>query len=167
MRRRRDLNPYVRIIHTSHGDIDPALIYDVKASVSDDQLPIRQLYFAPAEHPPEHSHADALSRASSGAIDASLLLDFLEHPPTGAYRIKGAVAVNTGRTTRGYQVDVVGRSIHVVSRVMPQFNELVAIGMHLNLETVHQRIARILDPTQNPSLAEGLRRLQRYRRLSG
>jgi G3E family GTPase len=160
----RQRNATVHIVHARRGQLDPALLYDSAASAVDDQLPIRELYFD--THPPHHDHADAVSATNVGPTDAGLLLDFLERPPHGVYRIKGTVAVDAGSALRGYQINVVGRSIHIASRPAPHCSELVAIGMHLDLAAVTERLTQTLEPTLRPGPSEGLRRLQRYRRLS-
>jgi G3E family GTPase len=67
-------------------------------------------------HEHDHEHADAVTVTASGPVSPGRLVDLLEDPPPGAYRIKGRVVVDTGRSLRGYVVNVVGRSLHVTSR---------------------------------------------------
>jgi hypothetical protein len=45
-------------------------------------------------------------------------------------------------------------------------NSLVAIGMGLDVEAVRERMRSALTPVQGAASAHGLRRLQRYRKLS-
>jgi G3E family GTPase len=160
-------NPAAQVVRTSRGRVDPALVYDA-ASVEDppDQLPLAALLRDGRAH--DHVHADAVTVAASGPISSGRLVDLLEDPPPGAYRIKGRVVVDTGRSLRGYVVHVVGRSVHVTSRRTGDadgFGELVAIGMHLDVDQVRDRLARVLAPSDRPD-AQGFARLQRYRRLS-
>ena len=159
-------NPAAQVVRTSHGRVDPTLVYDA-ASAEDppDQLPIAALLRDGREH--DHQHADAVTVTAAGPISPGLLVDLLEDPPPGAYRIKGRVVVDTGRSLRGYVVNVVGRSVHVTSRRQAGngAGELVAIGMHLDVAQVRERLEQTLAPEARPD-AKGFARLQRYRRLS-
>ncbi|WP_423463577.1 CobW family GTP-binding protein [Promicromonospora sp. MS192] len=163
----RERNPAAQVVRTSHGRVDPALVYDA-ASTQDppDQLPLAALLRDARAH--DHEHADAVTVAAPGPVRPGLLVDLLEDPPAGAYRIKGRVTVDTGRSLRGYVVNVVGRSVHVASaagRGDGGLGELVAIGMHLEVGQVRARLERALTPAERPDAA-GFARLQRYRRLS-
>lgn len=164
----RERNPAAQVVRTSHGRVDPALVYDA-ASTEDppDQLPLAALLRDGREH--DHEHADAVTVTTSGPVSPALLVDLLEDPPPGAYRIKGRVVVDTGRSLRGYVVNVVGRSVHVASRRFADSagggGELVAIGMHLDVAQVRERLEQALAPADRPD-ARGFARLQRYRRLS-
>jgi G3E family GTPase len=166
----RERNPAAQVVRTSHGRVDPALVYDA-ASTEDppDQLPLAALLRDGREH--DHEHADAVTVTTSGPVSPGRLIDLLEEPPPGAYRIKGRVVVDTGRSLRGYVVNVVGRSVHVAARRLDVAaggagsGELVAIGMHLDGAQVRERLEQALAPAERPD-ARGFARLQRYRRLS-
>lgn len=164
-------NPDAVVLRSSHGRVDPQLLFDV-ASTDD---PADQLPFAAArrhedshhQHP-HHAHATAATAQSPGPVSPGRLVDLLENPPAGAYRIKGRVAVRTGRSLRGYVVNVVGRSIHVASNpVATADSELVAIGVDLAMDAGDAllRLEQALRPSELADAA-GYRRLQRYRRLS-
>lgn len=160
-------NPAAQVVRTAYGRVDPALVYDA-ASAEDppDQLPLAALLRDGREH--DHEHADAVTVTAAGPVGPGRLVDLLEDPPAGAYRIKGRVVVDTGRSLRGYVVNVVGRSVHVISRRVDDAHgagELVAIGMHLDVGQVRKRLERALEPSTR-SDAHGFARLQRYRRLS-
>lgn len=168
----RQGNPSVHIARTSGGRIDPALLFDVARA---EDAP-GQLTFAAARRETgprhQHQHAAAATARSSGPVEPGLLIDLLESPPPGAYRIKGRVTVQSGRGTRGYVVNLVGRSIHIASASAaeargPEFegSELVAVGLHLDADVARPRLERALGPAGTASAA-GYRRLQRYRRLS-
>lgn len=166
-------NPAAQVVRTSHGRVDPALVYDA-ASAEDppDQLPLAALLRDTRAH--DHEHADAVTVTAPGPVSPGRLVDLLEDPPVGVYRLKGRVVVDTGRSLRGYVVNVVGRSVHVASRrvdgaaagsVAVGPGELVAIGMHLDVGKVRDALERTLAPSARPD-AKGFSRLQRYRRLS-
>lgn len=93
------------------------------------------------------------------------LIELLEDPPEGAYRIKGRISV---LTPRGHVVNFVGRLIHLARMPEPPMpsGELVAIGLDLDAEVARARLhAVVTDPASFPEPA-GLWRLLRYRRLS-
>jgi G3E family GTPase len=162
-------SPAVPVVRTSKGRVDPALVFDVASTEdAEDELPLgallREGY---AGH--DHTHARAATVRSVGPVDPGLLLDLLEDPPPAAYRLKGTVTVDAGRQLRRYVVNVVGRSVHVATddrgwRGEP-VNELVAIGLDLDVEVAKKALETALAPYagRNP---RGFARLQRHRRLS-
>jgi len=159
----RERNPVAQFVAAREGRIDPSLVFDI-ASRDDpiDELPIARLL---REDEPEHrhEHARAVSVPLLGEISPGALVDLLEDPPGGAYRIKGRVAVRGGR---GLLVNLVGRSIHVVPHRNPGGGgEIVAIGMQLDEADARERLQAAAVPATAAD-ARGLRRLQRYRRLS-
>lgn len=175
-RRVRELNPYALVVGTVCGRMDPALLYDLTASEdAPAQLSLRELFFdattdsAPKAHAADddHVHADSVTATSAGCIDPGKLLDLLENPPAGVYRLKGTIAVRYRATVRTYIVNLVGPSIHIATASPSASpNCLVAIGMHLDADDVRARIDDALRPHDGPASAGAVRRLQRYRRLS-
>ncbi len=164
----REVNPDVHVVTASQGRIDPALVFDVAAEEEPpDELPLAALAreTAPA---PAHRHAHAVSVPAPEPIDPGRLVDLLEAPPEGVYRMKGIVRVDTGRARRAYVVHLVGRQIHVSphSAGPGATPGLVAIGAEFDEDAVRARLDRALRPADGDSIAPGLRRLQRYRRLS-
>jgi G3E family GTPase len=174
-KRVRERNPHAHVVGAIGAKIDPTLLYDV--TESDDgpgQLTFRELLLdaatddgAPAhsgQH--DHVHAASVTVTSAGGIDPGGLIDLLEAPPAGVYRLKGTVAVRYRERTRNYVVNLVGTSIHVATAPpIARANCLVAIGTHFDVDDVRARIEAALRPHDGPVTA-GLRRLQRYRRLS-
>jgi G3E family GTPase len=95
------------------------------------------------------------------------LLDLLEEPPPGVYRVKGTVAVRYRSAARAYVVHLVGPSIHIATApATATANSLVAIGMDLDTDRVHSLLDDVLKPSESNASADSIRRLQRYRRLS-
>ncbi|MBF4163610.1 CobW family GTP-binding protein [Nocardioides acrostichi] len=168
----REVNPSVQIVRTSHGAVDPALLLDV-ASHEDppDQLPIgallRQVAEEASEHGHEHRHARSVSVSADGPTDPGALLDLLDDPPAGAYRMKGVVRISSGRAMRAYAVHVVGGRVDVLPAAHPTdgAGHLVAIGLDLDESEALQRITAALAPVERPDL-EGLKRWRRRERLS-
>ena len=172
----RERNPHAQVVGATAGRIDPALLYDVSAAGQEvGQLTFRELFFdtdAAAPNPPEHpahdhAHADSVTVVGDGCVDPSVVIDLLEQPPAGVYRMKGTIAVRYRATTRVYVVNVVGPSIHIaIAPAHAGPAGLVAIGMRLDIDTVRDRLSSALAPLSGTAPAQGLRRLQRYRSLS-
>lgn len=170
----RERNPHAQVVGAIAGRIDPDLLYDVSSAAEESgQLSLRELFFAAdtdthdGEHEHDHNRADSVTVVADGCVDPGAVIDLLEEPPAGVYRMKGSVAVRYRATTRVYVVNVVGRSIHIAGA--PQrvpATCLVAIGMGLDVDAVRNRLSAALAPVPGPAPAEGVRRLQRYRRLS-
>ncbi len=170
----RERNPHVQVVGAIGGRVDPALLYDVTDSdEADGQLSFRELLIdaEPASDPhagdPDHLHAASVTATSDGCIDPGVLVDLLEEPPTGVYRLKGTVAVRYGTRVRAYVVNVVGTSVHVAAAPpSARTNSLVAIGTRFDVDAVRARTEAVLRPHDGPVPTTGIRRLQRYRRLS-
>jgi len=171
----RERNPHALVVGTVGGRIDSALLYDLTESADEPgQMSLRELFFdattdtAPHPHADDdHVHADSVTVTSVGCIDPGNLLDLLENPPAGVYRLKGTIAVRYRAAVRTYVVNLVGPSIHIAtapSTATP--NCLVAIGMHLDAEDVRVRLDDALRPHDGPAPRNAVRRLQRYRRRS-
>ncbi|OBK74589.1 GTP-binding protein [Mycobacterium sp. 1164985.4] len=165
----RERNPDVHIVGATAGRVDPALLYDVSASVEiGEQLSLRELLVAAGDEPEHlHVHADSVTVTSDGHVDPAALIDLLEQPPAGVYRLKGTVAIQCRERTRRYVVNVVGTSVHIANAPSSaSTNVIVAIGTHLDVGDVRTRVEAALAPHHGPVSAAGVRRLQRYRRLS-
>lgn len=171
----RERNPHAHVVGATAGRVDPALLYDVAASSADPgQLSFRELLFdtepvtTPAhEHDDDHAHADSVTVVTDGCVDPGAVIDLLEQPPSGVYRLKGTVAVRYRASTRVYVVNLVGPAIHIAAApAQVSTNCLVAIGMRLDIDAVRERLNYALAPVAGTASASGIRRLQRYRRLS-
>ena len=167
----RERNPHAHVVATTGGRIDPALLYDVTdADEGSGQLSFRELLLdAAAAETSEHAHVHAASVTctSDGCVDPGAVLDLLEDPPTGVYRLKGTVAVRYRGRVRTYVVNVVGSAVHVATApAAARANVLVAIGTHVDLDDTRARLATALRPHDGIVAATGIRRLQRHRKLS-
>ncbi|WP_018830712.1 CobW family GTP-binding protein [Salinispora tropica] len=163
----RRRNPHVQVITARHSRIDPMLVFDTAADEDPvDELPLAQL-IRESDHDHDHDHARAAAAELTQPVSPSLLIDLVEHPPSGAYRLKGRVRVRGHRAERGFAVHVVGTLIHITPLPEPPLvGELVAIGMHLDQLAAQQRLDAVATtPADRPDVA-GLRRLHRYRVLS-
>jgi G3E family GTPase len=166
----RERNPRATVVGAIGGQVDPALLYDVaEASEETGQLSLRELFVdaAPEHHDHDSSHADSVTATSDGEIDPGALIDLLEDPPAGAYRIKGAVAVRYGAATHTYAVNLVGTTIHIaIAPPGSSANCLVAIGMGLDTAAVRARLEAALHPLSEPPTLANAHRLRQYRRRS-
>jgi G3E family GTPase len=161
----RERNPDAFVVGAIAGRVDPALLYDVAEHAETvGQLSFRELLIDDHHH---HVHAASVTATSVGGIDPGALIDLLEQPPSGVYRLKGVVTVGYRERKRSYVVNVVGASVHVTTAPPgAPGNCLVAIGTGLDVDDVRARIDAALRPHDGPVPAAGVRRLQRYRRLS-
>lgn len=164
----RESNAHAPIVVARRGTVDPALVFDtVEHEDLPDQLPIAQpIHERPHAHD-GHEHATAVCQSLVEPISPSALIDLLENPPPEVYRIKGRIRVRGPRSDRGYLVNLVGSSIHVAPLPEPPCpGELVAIGMHVDVEAAQWRLGRVARSAVAGPDPAGLRRLHRYRRLS-
>jgi G3E family GTPase len=168
----RESNPDVHVVGAIGARVDPALLYDVSSADASGQLSLRELLIdsapdaAHADHH-DHVHAASVTATSDGCVDPGVLLDLLEEPPEGVYRLKGIVDVRYSARVRTYVVNVVGTSIHVAAAPRAsRANCLVAIGTRFDVDDVRARMDAALLPRTGPVPTPGVRRLQRYRRLS-
>lgn len=161
-----DLVPIV----ARHGVVDPELVFDAIADEDPaDELPIAALIREATGHDHRaHDRVRSASIALPGPVAPGALVDLLEDPPSGAYRLKGRVRVQGARSERGYVVHLVGRSIHVGPLAAPPtpHGELVAIGLELDEEEAAARLRAVAEAPADRPDAEGLRRLRRHRLLS-
>ena len=170
----RERNPVVPVVVARQGRIDPALVFDAAADEDPaDQLPIAELMRQTAGGHGDHEHARSASVPLTGPVSPSALIDLLEHPPDGAYRVKGRVHVRSPRGDQGYAVNLVGPVIHVAPLPQasadgePVAGELVAIGMGMDPTAARHRLEAVAGAPAERTDTAGLRRLARYRRLSG
>jgi G3E family GTPase len=156
------------VIVAAHGRIDPGLVFDAAEDEEPaDELPLARLLREEANHRHGHAHAQAASAPLPHRVSPTALVDLLEDPPVGAYRMKGRVRVLGARAERGYLVNLVGTTIHIAPLpAPPPVGELVAIGMRLEADRARERLETVAgSPAERPDPA-GRRRLRRYRRLS-
>lgn len=146
----RERNPHVHVVRTTHGRIDPALVYDAaSAEEPEDELPLAALLRAERPAAAGHSHATSVAVTADEPVDPAALEALLSAPPPGAYRIKGTLAVRHGGRVRGRVVHVVGRQVDVTSCPVPERSTLVAIGLDLDPELVRPALEDAVRPATN------------------
>jgi G3E family GTPase len=166
----RELNSRVIVVGAISGQIDPRLLYDVAGSGDEPgQLSLRELLVDETDDAVahDHVHADSVTVSTDGEVDPGALIDLLEQPPAGVYRLKGAVKMRYGRATPTFAVNLVGPTIHIANAPPGvTANFLVAIGMHLDTKEVRARLDAALRPCTEPATLANTHRLRRYRRHS-
>lgn len=168
----RERNSRVLAVGASGAAVDPALLYDVASMEEDEsQLPLRELLLEArhsndAHHAHVHEHAKAVTATSAGAIDPDRVLDFLEKPPAGIYRVKGTIAIQAGGTFRAYVVNMAGTQIHIAKSKAVTESVLVAIGLDIDAKMVRSALEECLSPVVEKQSTKGYQRLRRYERLS-
>lgn len=160
----RERNTDAQLVVAQQGRIDPALVFDTALEEDlDDQppLPLPPLSHADEEHD-HHEHASAATVRLTGPVSPSALVDLLEDPPAGAYRLKGRVRLRGPKAEQGYLVNVVGRMIHVARLPEPPtVGELVAVGLQLDAVVAQQRLEDVAASSAERPDPAGLRRLRR------
>jgi G3E family GTPase len=169
----RERNSRATVVGAVGGQIDPRLLYDVAGSGDEPgQLSLRELLVddtdnAVAHDDNDHNHADSVAVTTDGDVDPGALIDLLEKPPPGVYRLKGAVKMRYGRATPTLAVNLVGPTIHIANAPRrATANFLVAIGMRLDTEDVRARLDAALRSCTEPATLADIHRLRRYRRHS-
>jgi G3E family GTPase len=173
-RRVRERNSRATVVGAVGGQIDPRLIYDVAGSCDEPgQLSLRELLVDATDnshadgHDHDHVHADSVAVTSDGEVDPGALIDLLEDPPAGVYRLKGAVMVRYGRATPTFAVNLVGTTIHIANAPpAATANFLVAIGMRLDTDAVRAQLNTVLRPCTDSATLADIHRFRRYRRRS-
>jgi G3E family GTPase len=165
-KRVRQRNPRATVVGAIGGRIDPELLYDVAQSREETgQLSLRELFVEANDH--DHAHADSVSATSRGEIDPGALIDLLEDPPHGVYRLKGTVMMRYGTAAPTFAVNLVGTAVDITTAPPgASANYLVAIGMHLDTEAVRGRLDAALRPRTESATLTNAHRLRRYRRRS-
>jgi G3E family GTPase len=170
----RERNPHATVVGAIRGQIDPGLLYDVAGTREESgQLSFRELLVDAATEPSGHghehhsSHADSVTAVSDGEIDPGALIDLLEDPPPGVYRLKGAVVMRYGNAAPTFAINLVGSVIHIANAPRAASpNCLVAIGVDFDAELVSARLNAALRPPDGPVTLANVHRLRRYRRRS-
>jgi G3E family GTPase len=159
-------NPRVPVLIARRGGIDPALVFDIAAAEDPaDELPIARLMRE--EHGDRHEHAQSVSLPLNAPAAPGPLVDLLEDPPEGVYRLKGRVRTRGPRAQHGWLVDTVGPQIHVAALpAPPPAGELVAVGAHLDRTEVRRRLLHVARAAPDRADPAGMERLRRHVRLS-
>ncbi len=156
----------VPVYATSHGRIDPGLLFDipeVEKPDDGDQLSFDDLLFGAAEadehehhdgcecdHRHLHDGYDTVSFTSAADLNPRALIAYLEDPPPGLFRAKGVLAFAVPTDPRKFVLHMVGRHLTIEpmpwARNEPRASSLVLIGAGLDTETVTADLAATVAP---------------------
>ncbi|BEK86196.1 CobW family GTP-binding protein [Nocardia seriolae] len=155
----------VPVYATSHGRIDPGLLFDVPARAPHEPRVGEQLSFDELLHDEHHEHGDdhecshdgdcrdhrhlhdaydSVAFTSDTDLNPRELIALLEDPPAGLFRAKGVLAFAVPDDPRKFVLHMVGRHIIIEptawTRHEPRVSNLVLIGSGLDEPAVLDRL---------------------------
>ncbi len=137
----------VPVITTTDGRVDPELLFDPpeRDLRVAQQLTLDQVILDDHDHADHLHHGyDSVAFTSATPLDPRKLVDFLEAPPAGLYRMKGFVRFGVAGETRKFLLHTVGRHIrfHPMrwAKDEDRCTQLVLIGAGLAGDTVADRM---------------------------
>ncbi|NKY86152.1 CobW family GTP-binding protein [Nocardia veterana] len=163
----------VPVYATAHGRVDPRLLFDVPERAEPlvaQQLSFDELLDDHDHDEPDHHHLhdgyDSVSFTSTTDLDPRGLVGFLEDPPPGLFRAKGATAFGVRGENRKFLLHMVGR--HVVfepapwSRGESRETRLVLIGAGLDTHAATARLHATAHTGAEPLDEQALLPVWRY-----
>ncbi|WP_067544426.1 CobW family GTP-binding protein [Nocardia crassostreae] len=173
----------VPVYPTSHGRVDPGLLFDIPARDSGEPHVGEQLSFDELFHDEhdEHEHDctghechdhrhlhdgyDSVSFTSTTDLNPRELIAGLEDPPPGLFRAKGVLAFAT-EDQRKFLLHMVGRHITIEpttwARHEPRTSTLVLIGTGLDATAITARLDATAHTSPEPLNDEALLPIWRY-----
>lgn len=174
----------VPVYPTSHGRVDPGLLFDIpeiEKPDDGDQLSFDDLLFGEPEAEDEHHHHDdcdcgehrhlhdgydTVSFTSAVDLNPRSLIAYLEDPPAGLFRAKGVLAFAVPTDPRKFVLHMVGRHLTIEptawSRNEPRESNLVLIGAGLDTEQVRARLQATVHDAPAPLDDHALLPIWRY-----
>ncbi|MBB5159781.1 CobW family GTP-binding protein [Saccharopolyspora phatthalungensis] len=141
------------VLPTTHGRIDPTLLFDREA-VRERRTTARQLSFDELLSEPadchEHLHAayQSVEFTADRPVDPRALMRFLDDRPAGVYRMKGLVYFGVPGHGQKFTLHTVGDFLRFHrtrwGRDEPRRTQLVVIGSGLDQDRVRSRLAACL-----------------------
>ncbi|MFB7717552.1 MULTISPECIES: CobW family GTP-binding protein [unclassified Nocardia] len=182
-----DLVGQVPVYATSHGRIEPALLFDIPERPATELRAGQQLSFdelllehSDDEHDDhqcdgDHDHAghrhlhdayESVSFTSTADLNPRELIAVLEDPPPGLFRAKGILAFAVPEDSRKFLLHMVGRHITIEpttwSRNEPRTSSLVLIGPGLDADLITKRLESTVHTAPEPLDAHALLPIWRY-----
>ncbi|RDI49305.1 G3E family GTPase [Nocardia mexicana] len=158
---------------TSHGRIDPSLLFDppqsrapVAEQLSFDELLDDHDHHDGDGHRHLHDDYDSVSFVSTDDLDPRRLVGFLEDPPPGLFRAKGRTAFGVRGEQRKFLLHVVGR--HVVfepaawERGEDRETRMVLIGSGMDAEAATARLRDAVHAAAEPLDEQAMLPVWRY-----
>ncbi|MRH89040.1 GTP-binding protein [Nocardia sp. SYP-A9097] len=183
-----DLVGQVPVYATTHGHIDPALLFDIPTRAPADLRAPQQLSFdellleeaathdgngecgngcgAGHDHPHLHDAYETVTFTTPTDLNPRALIALLEDPPPGLFRAKGFLAFAVPEDSRKFLLHMVGRHITIEpttwSRHEPRTTTLVLIGPGLNPEALTKRLESTIHTADTPLDPQSLLPIWRY-----
>ena len=143
----------VPIVSTTHGRLDPTVLFDERAVASSTgprQMTIDEILAEDAgdghdeDHEGHlHSRFDSISFESDLPLHPRRLMEVLQNGPVGLYRVKGLASIGDAKAAEGFEVQTVGRHITVRRKSAPiATTQLVAIGAGIDAEALRDAFAQ-------------------------
>lgn len=142
----------VPVVATSHGRIDPTLLFDERALALPDgprQMTIDEILAEADPHEGEDDHAhlhddfQSVSFETASPMHPRRLMRLLQDPPAGLYRVKGLARFGDAGGAQAYEVQTVGRHVTVGHSPRPRdpMTRLVAIGAAIDTAALTEALA--------------------------
>lgn len=155
----RELAAGTPVLPTTHGRIDPELLFDPPERSEQPLHSARQLSFEDlidshdehADHS-AHLHAayEAVTFETGEPLHPRRLLEFLSDRPAGLYRLKGSVYFGVGGHTQKFVLHTVGAFVRMDrtrwSPAEERGTRLVMIGADLDGEALTRRLRSCVEP---------------------
>lgn len=150
----------VPTVATTHGRLDPALLFDERERALPDvprQMTIDEILAEPDEDPGHEAHLHArfesISFEAAAPLHPRRLIDVLQDPPAGLYRVKGVASFGGPES---FEVQTVGRHISTrrfrprrAAGLPPGATQLVAIGAGIDRTALTAALAAcVLGPEE-------------------
>ncbi|MCP2261587.1 GTPase, G3E family [Streptoalloteichus tenebrarius] len=169
------LSPGTPVVPTSHGRVDPALLFDAQARPvrheEAQQLALDLLREDVAHDCAEdhvHHAYESVSFSAERPVDPNRLMDFLNDRPAGLYRMKGFVHFDLKGYRQKYTMHVVGNYLSFQrsawGRDEGRRTQLVAIGTGVDVDEVRRRLEGCLRGEEETADASGMFRVLRHTR---
>ncbi|MFI1913448.1 CobW family GTP-binding protein [Nocardia sp. NPDC020380] len=169
------------VYSTTHGRIDPGLLFDLPARTAREPRPGDQLSFDElllgehdhdhhcdehCDHHHLHDDYDSISFTSTTDLNPRELIAVLEDPPPGLFRAKGVLAFAVPDDQRKFVLHMVGRHITVEptqwARHEPRTSNLVLIGTGLDEPGITARLDATVHTGPEPLDEQELLPIWRY-----
>jgi G3E family GTPase len=164
-----ELTPGTPVLVTSHGRVDPELLFDPGPVERAGQLSFDDLRADQHDHDhSEHLHAayESVGFTTDRPLNPRRLVKFLEERPAGLYRIKGYLDFGPTGTQSRFGLHTVGSFVRFERDRWPsggpRRTELVLIGAGLDAAAIHSRLEACL--AEDPDVVDerGLLHVLRY-----
>lgn len=136
------LSPGTPVTSTTHGRVDPALLFEPQASRAVGQLSFDQLRDEPCEH--LHASYDSVAFVSDAPLNPLRLMEFLNDRPAGLYRVKGFVHFGVPGHRQKFTLQTVGNYLRIErspwGRGESRTTQLVLIGAGVDTEAVTKQL---------------------------